>query len=120
MKKVIEYGEYKEILDIVNRTNVEDSYQDLMKKEEKILDTVNNVVKYYRDEDIKNGEFINQGVNTIIYRFFDVWREILDDFTSNNKLTVTNIMTKDDRVIHIGISMIIIALFLFLIESSKL
>ena len=47
MKKPIVYSEYKDILDIANRINVEDSYQDLMKKEDKVLDTVNNVVKYY-------------------------------------------------------------------------
>jgi len=120
MKKPIVYGEYKEILDVVNRSNVEDSYQDLMQKEEKVLDTVNNVVKYYRDEDIKNGEFINQGISTIITRYFDVFKEILDDFTSNKKKSFIDIISKDDRPIYIGITLIIIALFLFFIENSTL
>lgn len=120
MKQPIEYGEYTEIIDIINRTNVEDSYQDLMKKEDKVLDTVNNVVKIYRDEDIKSGEFIHQGIDTIIYRFFDVWKDIIDDFTSNKNYKYLDIITKDDRPIYIGISMMMIALFLFLIESSRL
>lgn len=122
MKKQIVYGEYKDILDIVNRNNVEDSYQELMQKEGKVLDTVNNVVKYYRDEDIKNGEFINQGISTILTRFFDVWKEIIDDFTSNkkNKNSFIEIVSIDDRPIYIGITLIIIALFLFFIESSTL
>lgn len=122
MKKPIVYGEYKEILDIVNRNNVEDSYQELMQKEEKVLDTVNNVIKYYRDEDIRNGEFINQGINTIITRFFDVWKEIIDDFTSNkkNKKSFVEIVSIDDRPIYIGVTLIIIALFLFFIENSTL
>lgn len=122
MKKQIVYGEYKDILDIVNRNNVEDSYQELMQKEGKVLDTVNNIVKYYRDEDIKNGEFINQGISTILIRLFDVWKEIIDDFTSEkkNKKSFIEIVSINDRPIYIGITLIIIALFLFFIENSTL
>lgn len=120
MKRPIEYGAYKEILDIAERTNVEDSYQDLMGKEKQVLETVNNVVKYYRDDDIKNGEFINQGFATIYARFFDVWKDILNDYTSAgyNKSMLT-ILTQGDRPIYVGIGLIVIALFLFFIESSN-
>ena len=120
MKKPIVYGEYKEILDVVSRSNVEDSYQDLMQKEEKVLDTVNNVVKFYRDDDIRNGEFINQDISTVITRYLDVWKEILDDFTSNKQKSFIYIISKDDRPIYIGITLIIMALFLFFIENSTL
>lgn len=121
MKKPIEYGEYKEILDIVQRTNVEDSYQDLMGKETKVLDTVNRVVKFYRDEDIKNIEFINHDMNTIFTRFFHVWKEIIDDYTtvSGPNKSITDIFMSDDRPIYVGISLMIIALIIFFIESSK-
>lgn len=116
----MEYGEYKEVMDVLQRTNVEDNYQDLMKKEDKVLETVNNVVKYYRDEDIKDGEFINQGVGQVIARFLDVWKEILNDYTNNmTTKTTKQILTEGDRLIYIGLSLIIVALFLFFIESSN-
>lgn len=121
MKKPIEYGEYKEIINILERDNVEDSYQDLMGKEKQVLDTVNKVVKYYRDEDIKAEEFVNQGLGVIYTRFFEVWKDIIDEFTrlgSSSKYTL-DIFTKHDRPIYIGISLILVALFLFFIESSK-
>jgi hypothetical protein len=121
MKKPIEYGEYKEILDIVQRTNVEDSYQDLMGKETKVLDTVNKVVKFHRDEDIKSGEFIHQDMTTIFTRFFDVWKEIIDDYTAvrgTNK-SMIEIFTSGDRPIYVGISLMIVGLILFFVESSK-
>ena len=51
---MLEYSEYKSLMDILDRSNTENSYQDLMKKEEKVLDTVNNVIKHYKDTDIKN------------------------------------------------------------------
>jgi hypothetical protein len=120
MKKQIVYSEYKEILDIANRTNVENTYEELMKKEEKVLDTVNNVVKHYRDTDIKNGEFINQGIYSIITRYFDVYTEILDDFTKPDGKSFIDIVSKEDRPIYIGLTLIIIALILFFIENSTL
>lgn len=120
MKKPIEYGEYKEILDIAQRTNVEDSYQDLMKKEDKVLDTVNQVVKYHRDEDIKSQEFVHQNMKTIVARFFDVWKDIIDEWTVVGKprRSITDIFTEGDRPIYVGISLMILALILFFIESS--
>jgi len=121
MKKPIEYGEYKEILDIVQRTNVEDSYQDLMGKETKVLDTVNKVVKFHRDEDIKSGEFIYQDMTTTFTRFFDVWKEIIDDYTAvgNKNKSMIEIFTSGDRPIYVGISLMIVGLILFFVESSK-
>jgi hypothetical protein len=120
MKKPVVYSEYKDILDIASSNNVENTYEELMKKESKVLDTVNNVVKYYRDEDIKNGEFINQGIASIITRYFDVYTEIINDFTNPKKKSLMQIVNKDDRPIYIGLTLIIIALFLFFIENSTL
>lgn len=118
--KPILYSEYKDVLDTVQRTNVEDSYQDLMAKEEKVLDTVNHVVKYYREEDIKEGEFVNQSLTSIVTRFFDVWREVIEDLTNMPKKgPLLTIVTKGDRPIYLGISLIILASFLIFIESSK-
>lgn len=118
--KPIEYGEVKEILTITNRKNVEDSYQDLMDKETKVLETVSDVVKYYRDKDIKDGEFINQSLSIIAERFVQVWVEIINSIASASSLNdVLKVMSMKDHPIYIGITMVIIALFLFLIESSS-
>lgn len=121
MKKPIEYGEYKEILDIVQRTNVEDSYQDLMGKETKVLDTVNQVVKFHRDEGIKSMEFIHQDMTTVFTRFFEVWKEIIDDYTAveGAKKSMIDIIAIGDRPIYVGISLMILGLILFFVESSK-
>ena len=118
--KPIEYGEVKEILTITNRKNVEDSYQDLMDKETKVLETVSDVVKYYRDKDIKDGEFINQSLSIIAERFVQVWVEIINGIASASSLNdILKVVSMKDYPIYIGITMVIIALFLFLIESSS-
>jgi hypothetical protein len=118
--KAIEYGEYKEVLDVVQRENVEDAYQDLMKKENDVLTTVNNVVKYYRDKDISDGEFVNQSISSISERLVGVWFEVITDIASATSLhDVITTLTKNDHPIYLGITLVVIALFLFLIESSS-
>jgi hypothetical protein len=118
--KPIEYSEYKEVLNILKRDNVENSYEDIMKKENKALDTINTVVKYYRDTDIKDSQVINQDIHTIVKRFFDTWNNILKDITTPNKsFDFLTIITKEDRLIFIGLTFIVIAFILFFLESSK-
>ena len=118
--KPIEYSEYKEVLDVLKRDDVESSYQDLMKHEKKTLDTVNNVIKYYRDAELEDSQLINQSLHTIFMRFFDVWNNILDDMMKVKKPSdLVNVFAKSDRIIYIGIALILVALFLIFIQSSK-
>lgn len=118
--KPIEYGEVKEILEITKRKNVDDSYQDLMEKEETVLNTVNDVVRYYKDKDIKDAEFINQSISIILERFVEVWIAVINGIASASSLwDVLKVMSDKDHPIYIGITMIILALFLFLVESSS-
>lgn len=119
--KPILYSDYKEVQEITRRSNIENSYQDLMEKEDKVLNTVNNVVKYYREEDMKDGEFVNQPLTTIVAQFFDVWKDVIDELIAmpKTKQSIFSIMLKKERVIYIGMAMVLIAAFLILIESSK-
>lgn len=118
--KNITYSEYNEIKDILQKSNVENSYQQLMQKEDKVLDTVNQVVKYYRDQDIKEKEFVHQNVYSILSKLSETWKEILEEIVViRSPSDLYHVFTKEDRVIYVGITMVIIALFLFLIESSS-
>lgn len=118
--KPIEYSEYKEVLDVLKRDDVESSYQDLMQHETKTLDTVNNVIKYYRDAELADSQLVNQSLHSIFMRFFDVWNQVLEDMikvkTPND---VINVLFKSDRIIFIGLALILIALFLIFTQSSK-
>jgi hypothetical protein len=118
--KPIEYSEYKEVLDVLKRDDVESSYQDLMKHETKTLDTINNVVKYYKDAKLADSQLINQSLHSIFMRFFEVWNQILEDmFKVKTPNDAIHVFLKSDRIIFIGIALIIIALFLIFTQSSK-
>ena len=54
---MIEYSEYNNFIDILDKSE-DDNYTKLMNKEKDVLNTINDVVKYYRDKDTKEYQFI--------------------------------------------------------------
>jgi hypothetical protein len=117
--KQIAYSEYNNIKEIIERGNVESSYEDLIKKEEKVLDTVNEVVKYYRDKDLYDGEFVHNNIIAIVTKLGRTWKNIIEEIVLIKTINdIYIIITKEDRPIYVGITFILMALFLFLIESS--
>jgi hypothetical protein len=117
--KQIEYSEYNDIKEIIERGNVESSYEDLMKKENHVLDTVNQVIKYYRDKDIYDGEFIHNNLVAIASRLGSTWKDIIEEIVLVKSVNdIYYMFTKEDRPIYIGLTFIVIALILFLLDSS--
>lgn len=117
----ISYSEYKSILDIAQSPNQDNSYQELMKKEENTLNTVNNVIKYYQDRDIKSKQFVNLSFYEMAIRMTEIWTDIYSDIlnwkdTKNNN--IMDVIFKEDRSIFIGIFLIITSFFLFFIIIS--
>ena len=113
----IEYAEYKDVVDILNKSDPDQAYQDLVKKEDKVLDTVNNVVKYYTDKSFAKGDFTQQSVLDVVANFFTVWGLILKELSENKD--PAKIFTKDDRLIYIGIMVLVVAFILFFIHIVK-
>ena len=114
----LEYSEYKDIIDITQKKPAENAYQDLMKKEDKVLDSVTNVVKYYNDNEIKNKQFINMSFYSIANRFATVMIDITNDFYKSKNIVndFFLIINKDDRIFYVGILFIIISILFFIID----
>jgi SNF2 family DNA or RNA helicase len=116
-KPNIEYSDYESIIDILKNSTQDDVYQDLMGKEDKTLDTINNVIKYYKDVDYKKKQFINMSFSEIVIRFSEIYFEIFTDL-SEKKLSILSILMKNDRPMYIGILLIIISFLMFFIIIS--
>lgn len=120
---MLEYSEYKTLVDILEKSgNHETTYQDVMKKEDKVLDTLNNVTKYYRDDKTRETQFVNMPVHFVIFRFFNVWLDIYNELINTNFKTIrefTKIFTKEDRLIYIGIFFVLISFFIYFVDSTK-
>lgn len=117
---MLEYAEYTKVLDLLNKTNQENTYGELRQKEDKILDTVNEVARSYRDHTIRNNEFISRGIQENISRFWLdmglLFRELLDVKDTKELKTI---LTRGDRLIYYGFILIFLGVIFFFLEISK-
>jgi hypothetical protein len=130
----LEYTEYQSVLNLLNESSgssepingMQDNvYQELMKKEGKTLDTINKVIKYYKDNDYKNKEFVTMNFWEVLIRFNDIWMEMWDEISItglkgniSDTISFGSILMKNDRPIYIGILIIIISIFMWFIILS--
>lgn len=116
----LEYSEYKDLVNILEASNVDDSYQKLMGKEDKVLDTINRSIKYYRDEKQKEKEFIHLDILEIVMRFINTWIDIIKEFIEIKDISdPPKILLSRDRPIYVGIMLIIVSILIYLIEITK-
>lgn len=115
------YSEYQSLVDTLEKSkNHEFTYQELMQKEEKVLDTVNKVIRNYKDEEHKEREFINKRLIQIAYDFFQVWIDMFTEFVDNKDLArIPSIVTKDDRLIYIGVMFVIVSIILYYMKMTE-
>ena len=86
---------------------------------DKVLDTVNRTIKYYRDENTKKKEFINMSLLEIAAGFVNSWIYIIRDIISiQDSSEFAKILTKDERIFYVGIMLVVVSILFFLIEIS--
>jgi hypothetical protein len=111
---------YKELLNLLNKSDPKDVYEELIKKEDKILDTINRVVNYSNEKELKDSEFMNKTITQHIYGLFWTIKGIMGEFYRIKTFQdAKQIFTKDDRIIYIGILLLCIAFFLFFVINSS-
>lgn len=117
---MLEYSEYKSLVDILNQSDVSNTYSDLMAKEEKVLDTVNHVVKNIRDDKEKHQQFIHLSLYEVFMLFFTEMPKIIQEVLHMKQYQqLSSIFTKNHRLMLIGILFICISIFFFFIDISK-
>ena len=120
MLEYAELSEFADVVDILKRSDHENTYQDLMNKEDKVLDTVNKVVKEYRDKNIKESEFINRPLVENASRFWlDMNLMAKELFDVKEVSDIKKVLTKGERVIYLGILVIAAAVIFFFVDISS-
>lgn len=117
---MLDYSEYTSLIDMLEKSNLDDTYKELMKKEEKVLDTVNHVVTHYETEQRKRKEFIHLSLHEIYHLMFLELPQIFKELTNARDVhDVMAIIFKGHRIIYIGILLVILSIFLFFMENSR-
>lgn len=113
----MDYNEFKKLLDESEPTHL---YEELIKKEDRVLKTVNRVVDYSNRKELESKEFVNMSVGNATLGFLHAMVDIVQDLTKAKDATqFAAALYKGDRIIYIGVLVVLTSLFLFFVESSS-
>jgi Iap family predicted aminopeptidase len=106
--------EYEKLYqDVIYEKGMDDDlYDNLMKKEKTILNTINKVVNQKENIELS---FVNSSLNTILKKTIETLVQITSDI--NNKKDLSDIF-KQERRLYIGIMMTFSSIFLIILYKS--
>ena len=112
-------GEYQQLLKAVTKAGTKadaDPYQKLMRKERRVLDTVDRIVNDRRQQAVAASSLAGLTVSQHAARFVAVMRGLLDDLTAARTVhDVLRAVTREDRQLYLGVALIMTAVLGMLI-----
>jgi predicted RNase H-like HicB family nuclease len=112
---MLEYTEYKDLAQILSRSDVSNTYQDLMQKETQVLETVNAVVKNYEENNPSKPTVFQMSVVDL---FSNCVREInatFRDVVGLQKMSldsVIHVLVRGERMVYLGLLLVLISVAL--------
>jgi hypothetical protein len=107
---------YKEILSMVEDQNKEEVYTALMAKEKDVLDTINRMVE---QKPVTNLSFVDQSLFDLVTNFALAWKRIYQEAVLYKQRDVMALFYNNERKIYVGVMLVVIALFLYFIDTSR-
>jgi len=104
-----------------NTINNDSIYDKIVTKEKNAYETINRVIDFKNQQKKEKTLFINTKFSDIFMNIFKVLNDLLEDLTKFDKITykqLKKLVNKKQRIIYIGLFMILCAIFLALIEIS--
>jgi hypothetical protein len=119
-KKLLDYSEYTSLIESLEKSEVDDTYKDLMKKETSVLETVNNIVQHERTKVTKRRQFLHMSIHEIYTMLFLEIPQITKELERARSVEdVMKVFFKGHRIIYIGLILVFVSIFLFFVESTR-
>jgi hypothetical protein len=105
----------------------DDLYGDLMRKEERVMDTVDRVVNHARLADVEHTSFLKQPLHVIILRLIKTIKIVFEEAvdlgrTPRGKVKwwtrFADLFMKEERKIYVGVLLVILALTVTLVHTG--
>jgi hypothetical protein len=104
---------------LLNKSEPSDVYEELMKKEQNVLKTVNRVVNYSNENEVLSKEYLNMSLQDHTYKLFVTLKGLLNELVRvRSSQDIFKALRKDDRLFYVGVLLIIIAVFIIFIIIS--
>jgi len=117
--------EYSDLYNLITNKkpatdSVNEMYDELMKREDRVLKIVDRVVDDKQAEHARSKIFTETPVNRIPYEMYKSVRGLITDLQASKDYSdVWKATYKGQRIIYIGLLLMIIAVFLMLIQGSE-
>lgn len=117
------YEEIRSIEEIINENKTkseglytEDDYTKLMKKEDKVLDLLDDMKKKKNEESASMAYFLSSPIHVIIFKTFRIIMKIITESCNKNDIfQVIDLILMRENVIYVGIALVIFAFLLMFI-----
>jgi len=125
-------NEYDKLKDLVTKPGQNDVYNDLINKEIRVLDTINNLINVEEKKKNKKKIMYNLTLKEILINLLKVIVDIINDISTilldplnKNRDLITVLkkvrktFTKKDRLVYVGLFFIIISLLIYFIDGTS-
>lgn len=111
---------YKNIVEVIENENKnnKDIYTELIKTEENVLKTINNVINHNNKlklDDLFLDKSLSDILNKMIATSFEIYKDI---FIVKSYKSLDEVFLSRDRKIYVGIMLIIVGLLIFIVFVS--
>lgn len=110
--------EYKDLLGLLNKSNRDDVYVELMKKEKDLLDVVNRIANSPLSKQPEPFLY-NLSIVDLVIKLIATWKTIIEELFVYKNYNIKHVFWNGERKIYIGITLVIVALFLFFVDVSS-
>jgi hypothetical protein len=116
-QEFMEYSQLKELLDYGPTNGI---YEELMKKEENVLKTINRLVDRSNQKQLESEEIINMSF-TDLYKHFntDVYKMFNELFEVKTTDDLRKFFKDAKRSIYLGIFVVLVSLFMFFVVITN-
>ena len=117
----LEFMEYRKLKEILDYSPSNGLYEELMRREDAVLKTINRVVDHSNKRELEAKEILNVPLSKLGSHFARTVYEMFDDLTNaKTAKEMTNVFTnKTDRVICAGAFIVCVAVFLFFVSVTN-
>lgn len=115
------YTDYKDFVNTVNDSSQKDDvYNELMQRENNVLNTINRVAENELNKKINSSIFYEKSIIEIAALFSNTWANIFTELINEDMYkNPMQVFWHGDRKIHVGLMIVFISIFLFFIQISK-
>lgn len=119
MKTETEFMDYKDFKNLLESAKPTHLYEELVQKEDRILQTVNRVVDYSNKKELESKEFLNMSVKDAAGGFMSSILSIFEELVKAQTYSdVVPVFMKTDRIIYIGILIVLASVVVYFVDIA--